>query len=417
MIGKTGKKGGQFGNDNASKNRLDLETNPNASSAFDRLHVKFFKGLDDSQHTTLLRYSGGDYAALNDTLRNKSTPDESSVRANIRTSFRSFAAELNRLMKPLPVDAVVWRGIHANVRDKYKTGDVFKDRGFVSTSINLNVANHFIGRNPNGPRGTIFKIRVPAGARAAFLNRDTVDGREQEILLAPGTHFKVLDSEGSNFMHLQVVPTPKKLIAKAGNTGQKGGQYHNDNAAKTHYNNFIEQYPLRLSPELTTWHDAMLKKQTTEKKESYFAGPDYYTHWTATNETINAHLRSGTPLSNTAAMQDVIDNMMKTFTPLDRSVQVYRGAARNFGKKGAVFTDKGFVSTTLHHGTAQFFAKRGFTDTPTVAMFAVPKGTPAIFSNYADERELILPPKTKFRIKSDPKLIGGVYYQDLEIVK
>lgn len=201
--GNTGRAGAQFGNDNASKSHLNLvEENSNATlQNYDMLRDEFTKGLSKDDRISLNRYAGTGYLDINPWLRTKQT-----VPGSVEAKYlRPIVAHLHSLLKPLPVDAVVYRGIHSDASKRLKTGDIFKDLAFTSTTIDSNATHAF-----RGDKGTVFRIHVPAGTPVAFPERNKFHNKdEREIVLAPGTHFKVLEG-GGGYIHLQVMPTLHK---------------------------------------------------------------------------------------------------------------------------------------------------------------------------------------------------------------
>ena len=89
---------------------------------------------------------------------------------------------------PLDMDIIVYRGIRSDkMFTKYDVGNIFVDRGFVSTSRSEVLAKNF---------GKAIKIRVPKGTKVIDLEfvmpyKEQKD-REQESLLPRNTKFKVI---------------------------------------------------------------------------------------------------------------------------------------------------------------------------------------------------------------------------------
>ena len=70
-------------------------------------------------------------------------------------------------------------------------GDVFQDKGFVSTSVDPDF---------RWQKGTMVTIRVPPGARGLYIGR-----KEKEFLLNRGTSFRVVQND-TNGIILEVIP-------------------------------------------------------------------------------------------------------------------------------------------------------------------------------------------------------------------
>lgn len=181
-------------------------------------------------------------------------------------------------------------------------------------------------------------------------------------------------------------------------THKKGGQLGNDNAAKTHVG------PLDYEQDednTADWHAVEMEKQIAKDEDAYNDGIGQY--FLRGYLAVNRYLRKGEVFDfpKMDAIKKIIDAMHKSFVPLDRDAIVYRGM--NFTPSGT-FTDKGFVSTSLSKYTASRFPLGQHDTEHTVAKILVPKGTPVGFANLRavgfDEREIILPPNLKFKVKS-----------------
>jgi hypothetical protein len=80
------------------------------------------------------------------------------------------------------------------------TGDVVRDLGFSSTSINP-------GSAFNG--SVAMQIEIPPGTRGAYVANVSQFPGEREFLLAPGTRFRILEvvQDGSNArVRVEVIP-------------------------------------------------------------------------------------------------------------------------------------------------------------------------------------------------------------------
>lgn len=105
---------------------------------------------------------------------------------------------------PLEEPIVVFRGIKGDAAEKLaglRAGSIYKEPGFVSTSMSQEVGYRFMG-----DEGVLLEIIVPQGTRGvsveAFLGSSS---REFEWLMAPGTRFKVIEKQG-RILKVEVLP-------------------------------------------------------------------------------------------------------------------------------------------------------------------------------------------------------------------
>lgn len=147
---------------------------------------------------------------------------------------------------------------------------------------------------------------------------------------------------------------------------------------------------------------------------------------------INRALRSGQ--IGTGATADTIEILKRTYRGVEgcgESVYVYRGvmaAPLEEAMVGAVFSDQGFVSTSLDPMIARGFSGRGSPmmrirlpeGTKAIAPDALLKSYPSILESIFRESELILEPGTKFRVigvssEVDPVLQRRIL--DVEVIR
>ena len=103
---------------------------------------------------------------------------------------------------PLKSDITVYRGIKGNGLDFFeglKKGDVYTDKGFVSTTLDTDVATKFAVQG-NMYQGVILRMKLPAGTKGLYPTSVTgltsLSSREAEFLLPRDTSFKVINNEG-----------------------------------------------------------------------------------------------------------------------------------------------------------------------------------------------------------------------------
>lgn len=128
-------------------------------------------------------------------------------------------------------------------------------------------------------------------------------------------------------------------------------------------------------------------------------------------QNINTGLRTGEYPSGKAPAVDIMQkaimsNTLKTGAVVFRGVDKFNMGANkgnnNTLSSGDIFTDKGFVSTSLRQPVAENFSRS--LAIPAVAEITVPAGSNAI-GILQNESELVLPSGSSFRIDSDE---GGV---------
>jgi hypothetical protein len=104
---------------------------------------------------------------------------------------KSTAEALTNAIDKAPVlsetsEIAVWRGVKGEKLHDLKVGDVLRDDGFVSTSLDMQTAAHFAD-------GGMVRIEIPPGVRAMYLGsgENPRQAREYEVLLQRGARFEV----------------------------------------------------------------------------------------------------------------------------------------------------------------------------------------------------------------------------------
>lgn len=138
--------------------------------------------------------------SLNDALRDPQVSEK---------SFKDTIEFLDKAIEtapPLREEVIAYRGIKGNglnFFEKLKEGDVFEDKGYVSTTIDAGVAQQF-GTSGSMYQGLAMRLRLPAGSKGIFpsgykeqseANWDRNAG-EAEFLLPRGSKFKVTAIRG-----------------------------------------------------------------------------------------------------------------------------------------------------------------------------------------------------------------------------
>ena len=91
-------------------------------------------------------------------------------------------------VNPTTQDSIVYRGVVGLIFEN-KRGAIFRDKGFVSTSQDKDIAKEY-GKN-------IIAIHIPKGSKVIDIDSMKMSGlfgEEKEILLPRGSKFKIIDS-------------------------------------------------------------------------------------------------------------------------------------------------------------------------------------------------------------------------------
>jgi hypothetical protein len=103
---------------------------------------------------------------------------------------------------PTSEDMTVYRGIKGNGLDFFeslKSGDVFQDKGFVSTTLDPKTVTKFSVQG-GMYQGIVMRMQIPAGSKGLFPMSVTGMGqassREAEFILPRESKFKILSNEG-----------------------------------------------------------------------------------------------------------------------------------------------------------------------------------------------------------------------------
>lgn len=160
---------------------------------------KVTKASDDSWNA-LHKYCDDDYMRINESLRRPEifktlyddSPEVIKEISEIVNNIRKIFDE-NRTTK----DVTVYRGLTSGRRrlESLSPGDIFNDKGFISTSSSLEIADDFSGGTSR------MKILVPKGSRAISTSEITKFPNEEEILLGDNSNLKFvgLDDDGETY--------------------------------------------------------------------------------------------------------------------------------------------------------------------------------------------------------------------------
>ncbi|CAF1295646.1 unnamed protein product [Rotaria sordida] len=141
------------------------------------------------------------YTKLNSILRSKR-------REPLKPWFRYLKLVLTALFKLPSLKATVWRGVRGNLTDQYDDDIVWW--GFSSCTESMRVIEQFVGKS--GVR-TLFTIECTSGKA---IRAHSHYNEENEILLLPGTYFRVVDkwspAKDLYMIHLRETPPPRPFL-------------------------------------------------------------------------------------------------------------------------------------------------------------------------------------------------------------
>jgi hypothetical protein len=348
-------------------------------------------------------------------------------------------------------DIVVIRGIRSPRLLNVKAGDTIVDNGFVSTTLDEEVANRF------GAGVSRLIINVPAKTPLLFLT----DRNEAEVLLPRGLKMKVADAEErpngdgvskTKYVYADIIKEDIQLAFCA--TG-KGGKVDNscspankgegekyieklwaDEEQKFALASYVNEGYVLLNRVLrrydgdfdqfekqTLEKQAEIKAQLKELRKKIKAAPDNQELATEKHELdkkawdikrdlqmLNDYEKEHGVDARTA--YDKLLKMIDKAPAAEADMVVARGFIDrgDFGKLtvGSVFKDKGLVSTATSEKIARKFGSDQFIITLPKSIKRLPIG--------GDEAEVLLPPGLSFKVTDVQRLGYGTHYK-VEVVQ
>lgn len=159
------------------------------------LASKWQKTLTPDEREGFKFYTGPFYQNMNQSLRGNLSDflKESTTPAGaerVRGHMRATTQALHRNSLPEPIETV---RIARFPKGTFKEGAIFRDEGYVSTSLGSDSPNVYA--NPDG-KTIRFRMQIPEGTKGSYIGG--VSGykhKEAEFLLPPGANFKVIKVE------------------------------------------------------------------------------------------------------------------------------------------------------------------------------------------------------------------------------
>lgn len=157
--------------------------NEEIEASLKTVYADWAGGLNEVEAFAVENYMGSS-SVYNMPLRNNQAP------------FAGTGDLDSALAKSSSPEMTVYRGLK---EADFEPGDVFVDRGFVSTSANMHTAGSFAGRKMAVDTETeeivssyvVAKIHVPAGSKAAAVNAVSDSRHEAEVVLARSGVYQV----------------------------------------------------------------------------------------------------------------------------------------------------------------------------------------------------------------------------------
>jgi len=154
-----------------------------------RLHLQKLFNFNEAkireiQNATSI-YQGGGYQEINGYLRGKSKS------ARAKKDALAMQKAFNASAVALPSDSVVYRGV--TLDNPLEVGQVFTDKGFMSTSTKQSIGKRFTKMVSSGRASkpkVFMKIIVPKGTKVLSSNP-----KEHEIILNSKSKFKVVSAK------------------------------------------------------------------------------------------------------------------------------------------------------------------------------------------------------------------------------
>lgn len=148
-----------------------------------------YKAVVDQHNSST---SGPEIAALNAYTDGNTRSIESQLRrGEIGPRVQAIVDNLDKVIErsKVPENLTVYRGGFGEKLASLKPGDLVHDKGYVSTTLNANVAAGFAGVGGTGdPSKAIYKINLPKGSSGYFVYDFE---RENEVLLPRNSVFRV----------------------------------------------------------------------------------------------------------------------------------------------------------------------------------------------------------------------------------
>ena len=146
------------------------------------------RGLTPEEEVALEVYTSHRYKDINKVLRGGPSHEDVRLYDTMETLDNLFKeAKLDR-------DLIVYRAVSKDTLEKMATAGSFEDRGFTSTTTDMDTADAFGKETRGRSRYVVVKMKLPKGSRAlAIAHASDVPG-EREVLVARGSRWPVVQN-------------------------------------------------------------------------------------------------------------------------------------------------------------------------------------------------------------------------------
>lgn len=169
---------------------------------------EFHKGLSSKEVAIVSAYTSHGDKVINGHLRGLDYEHADSKESE---QYRESIPELKRIVEKAvtPDEIVVYRGVKGDFLAKLKPGQVFSDRGFLSTSADPDIAHEFA---EGGKKSAFIQYEVPKGFEGAAPVATMSHFRhEREILIKPEVRWEAVSvTRPQPFGPLHIVARPAK---------------------------------------------------------------------------------------------------------------------------------------------------------------------------------------------------------------
>lgn len=177
-------------------------TNKEAQKYIDTKDGRYVNKLLDSEADVAVRqvdaledYSFTEYKRINSALRRGTT-----LSRNMQKTVTAIDEVIDGA-RALPNDVVAYRGLTEKVAKMFQPGTIIRDDAFVSTTLNEKTAAHFADFSKNE---FVLEVILPKGTKCVGMP-DFLSIKEQELLLARGTRFRVLERTEAGRIRVEVI--------------------------------------------------------------------------------------------------------------------------------------------------------------------------------------------------------------------
>lgn len=166
--------------------------------------ILYMKKLPKTHIDALYNYTEDQYVGINELLRGTGLELDNDLFDDVRSI--NILDEIFRGIPPLKHNIVLWRG------SRMKTGipDHFTDKGFMSTSIDRDIALDY----NKVSKCCLFEIHVPKGTKVIPLGTCSGSSDEMEVLLPRNGSYTVLNSTSTMAKTTMVVKYEQDVPTK-----------------------------------------------------------------------------------------------------------------------------------------------------------------------------------------------------------